>query len=104
MTKVQECLAKNIKGFRKLRNLTQEQLAEKVESSTNYIGTIEIGKKFPSPQMIERIAHALAIDSLQLFQTNTNFTIENSINVDLLKTSLLKNISKAVDKSLEEIL
>lgn len=99
MTKVQECLAQNIKQFRKIRHITQEQLAEKVETSTNYIGTIEIGKKFPSPQMIERIAQALEIDSLQLFQANKNFTIENLIDTDSLKTTLLENLSKAVDKS-----
>ena len=92
-----------MKKYRKERHLTQEQLAEKIDSSTNYIGTIEIGKKFPSPQMIERIAQALQIDSLQLFQINTNFTIENSIDMDSLKNSLLKNISKAVEKSLEGI-
>mgnify|MGYP002625106759 CR=1 FL=1 len=103
MTKIQECLARNIKQFRKLRHLTQEQLAEKVETSTNYIGTIEIGKKFPSPQMLERIAEALNIDSLQLFQSETKFTIENSIDTELLKKTLLKNISKAVENSLEKI-
>ncbi len=101
MTKVQKCLAANMKKFRKERHLTQEQLAEKVETSTNYIGTIEIGKKFPSPQMIERIAQALEIDSLQLFQTNTSFTTKNPVDVELLKKSLMKNIQTAVNKSLE---
>ena len=103
MTKIQECLAQNIKQFRKMRHLTQEQLAEKVETSTNYIGTIEIGKKFPSPQMLERIAEALNIDSLQLFQSNENFKIENPIDIEALKNSLLKNISKAVDTSLANL-
>jgi transcriptional regulator with XRE-family HTH domain len=103
MTKIQECLAQNIKHFRKMRHLTQEQLAEKVETSTNYIGTIEIGKKFPSPQMLERIAEALNIDSLQLFQADTKFTIENPIDIETLKNTLLTNISKAIDNSLEKI-
>ncbi len=103
MTKVQECLAKNIKGFRKMRHLTQEQLAEKVETSTNYIGTIEIGKKFPSPQMIERIADALNINSLQLFQTDTAFTFQEEIDIESLKNTLMKNIEKAVEKSIKEI-
>ena len=103
MTKIQECLAKNIKQFRKMRHLTQEQLAERIGTSTNYIGTIEIGKKFPSPQMLERIAEALNIDSLQLFQSDRNFTIENFLDIEALKQSLLKNISKAVDNSLDKI-
>ena len=102
MTKVQECLAKNIKLLRKMQHLTQEQLAERVETSTNYIGTIEIGKKFPSPQMIERIAEALNVESLQLFQTDTAFTYQEQIDIASLKKSLIKNIEKAVDKSLKE--
>ena len=102
MTKVQECLAKNIKYYRKIAHLTQEQLAEKVETSTNYIGTIETGKKFPSPQMLERIASALNIESPQLFQTDTVVQINEKIDFDYLKSKIMANIEKAIDKSLIE--
>ncbi|MDR2702253.1 MAG: helix-turn-helix domain-containing protein, partial [Spirochaetaceae bacterium] len=43
------------------------KLAEKVATSTHYIGQIEQKNKFPSPEMLERIATALEIDSPQLF-------------------------------------
>ena len=105
MTKVQECLAKNIKRYRKALHLTQEQLAERAETSTNYIGTIEIGQKFPSPQMIERIARALQVDSLQLFQSDEKFTAPQPPQVDVaaLKKSLMKNLKSAVDDSIAEV-
>ena len=103
MTKVQECLAQNIKRYRKIAHLTQEQLAERVETSTNYIGTIETGKKFPSPQMIERIAEALHIESPQLFQADIDFNVQNQVNLEDLKKSLMENIKNAVDRTIKKI-
>jgi len=47
--------------------MTQANLAEKVGTSTHYIGQIEQGNKFPTPEMLERIAAALELDSPQLF-------------------------------------
>ena len=47
--------------------ITQTKLAEKVGTSTHYIGQIELGNKFPTPEMLERIATALEFDSPQLF-------------------------------------
>jgi transcriptional regulator with XRE-family HTH domain len=47
--------------------MTQEKLAEKVETSTHYISQIEQQNKFPSPEMLERIAAALELDTPQLF-------------------------------------
>ena len=102
MTKIQECLAKNIKLYRKILHLTQEQLAEKVETSTNYIGTIETGKKFPSPQMIEKIAIALDIESPQLFQSEIKIQVKEQIDLELFKKNIIQDIEKAIDKSLRK--
>jgi len=46
-------------------------LAEKIGTSTNYISQIEQKNKFPSPEMLERIAEALEIDSPQLFSMDS---------------------------------
>ena len=51
--------------------LSQAKLAEKAGTSTHYIGQIELGNKFPTPEMLERIAVALEIDSPQLFSMAT---------------------------------
>ena len=71
MTDIREFLAQNIKKYRKIRGFSQEMLAEKAGTSTTHIGMVEIGKKFPSPQMLERIAEALGIDTPELFSTGT---------------------------------
>jgi transcriptional regulator with XRE-family HTH domain len=67
MTNLRALLAFNIKEKRQILSVSQEKLAEKVGTSTNYISQIEQQNKFPSPEMLERIANALEIDSPQLF-------------------------------------
>ena len=69
MTKIRDLFAKNMKAYRQAQGFTQAYLAEKVETSTHYIGMIENRNKFPSPEMIERIAAALGIDTTDLFAT-----------------------------------
>jgi len=64
----QELFIKNLKDYRKIQGISQAKLAEICDSSQAYIAEIEVGKKFPSPDMIERIASALGIESYSLFQ------------------------------------
>ncbi|MDR1786702.1 MAG: helix-turn-helix transcriptional regulator [Spirochaetaceae bacterium] len=56
---------------RRILGLSQAKLAEKVSTSTQYIGQIEVQNKFPSPEMLERIAAALEIDTPQLFSMSS---------------------------------
>jgi transcriptional regulator with XRE-family HTH domain len=56
-----------MKTYRTAQGYTQAYLAEKVRTSTHYIGMIENKVKFPSPEMMERIAAALGIDTPDLF-------------------------------------
>jgi len=69
MTNIRDLFAGNMRNYRIAQGFTQAYLAEKVETSTHYIGMIENKCKFPSPEMIERIAVALGIDTPDLFKT-----------------------------------
>ncbi len=71
MTNLRGLLSKNIKKRRKFLGISQAILAEKAETSTHYIAQIEQKKKFPSSEMLERIATALDIDSPELFASKT---------------------------------
>lgn len=48
------------------------KLAELCDSSTGYIGQIEIGNKFPSVEMIEKISSALSIKPYMLFMDESD--------------------------------
>ena len=69
MTNIRDVLSKNMKAYRNVMGLSQAKLAEKVDTSTHYIGMIETKNNFPSPEMLERIAAALGIDTIDLFST-----------------------------------
>jgi transcriptional regulator with XRE-family HTH domain len=69
----------NMKKFRKIRRLSQMNLAEKCDTAASYIGEIEIGRKFPSVEMIERIAGALNVEAYRLFIDETNSGINETL-------------------------
>ncbi|GHT95323.1 hypothetical protein FACS1894141_3710 [Spirochaetia bacterium] len=67
MTRLRAILALNMKEKRRILGISQAKLAEKADTSTQYVAMIELEKKFPSPEMLERLAEALEIDSPELF-------------------------------------
>jgi len=71
MTNIRDLLARNLKKYRHAAGLSQAKLAERVNTSTHYIGMLEIKKKFPSPEMMARLASALGVDSTELFLKET---------------------------------
>ena len=67
MTSLRALLAGNIKKRRKFLGISQAVLAERVQTSTHHIAQIEQQNKFPSSEMLERIAKALEFDNWELF-------------------------------------
>ena len=61
-------VGQNIRLERKLKNLTQEQLAEKMGYSKSLIGSIERGSRRVTLEDIERIAAALEMDPIKLIE------------------------------------
>jgi transcriptional regulator with XRE-family HTH domain len=64
---LQETFILNLKKHRKNRGVSQMALAELCDSSANYIGEIEMGRRIPSFEKIEKIAAALCITPSELF-------------------------------------
>ena len=56
-------LGANIRKYRRQSGITQEQLAEKIGKSVNYIGMIERGEKVPSLTTFVLIANAIGIST-----------------------------------------
>ncbi len=68
-----ELLGKCIRKRRKEKNYTLEQLAEKLDVSTTFIGQIERAKGIPSLETLVKIANVLEIstDTLLFGELNT---------------------------------
>jgi len=60
-------LAENLKVYRNEMGISQASLSELVDTAPNYIGMIEARKRFPSDEMLEKIANALQRESVDLF-------------------------------------
>jgi transcriptional regulator with XRE-family HTH domain len=100
----------NLREFRKKEGLSQMRLAEYCDTATSYIGDIEIGRRFPSIDMIEKIADALRIEPYHFFKNET----ENSNNSDTdklfpslpnsMKKQIKTQIKTQIEKSTNEIM
>jgi len=109
MTDIRLILAENMKKYRKILGISQEKLAEKMDTAPNYIAMIEVGKKFPSAGMLERIAMALNVDTPELFTTNTvtfmtnsNKTLERLYQEILVDFKKFENDYKLFEKTVTE--
>jgi len=97
---IREILALNLKLNRRKCGLTQEKLAEKAGISSNYLSMVEISKKFPTPEMLDRLAEALEIDTIQLFDVSS--TPEERALLHLEK-SIIDNINKRQQQVIAEM-
>ncbi|MCL2443110.1 MAG: helix-turn-helix domain-containing protein [Treponema sp.] len=95
MTSLRTILSFNMKAQRHILGITQAQLAERVNTSTNYIALIESEKKFPTPEMLERIAAALEIDAPALFSTKS-YPLQTTGTLAELREKVLSDLSEVV--------
>jgi transcriptional regulator with XRE-family HTH domain len=100
MESIRNILARNMKKYRLKCGLTQAKLAEKAGITTQYIAMIEVSRKFPTPEMLERIATALEIETYQLFSADP--TLE--VALERLYQTVANNIEHVVAESIEKTL
>ena len=99
MPGVRILLAKNMKQFRKISDLSQMELAEKAGCSPTLVGKIETMKRFPSADTIDRIVKALKIAPADLFTDTDSSEIIKSFRIQQRRKSQLKmKIIKAIDE------
>jgi transcriptional regulator with XRE-family HTH domain len=104
MTNLRQLLGTNIKLYRNVCGISQSKLAERVDTSTNYISAIEAGRRFPSVEMLEKIALALEIDTPELFSIkNVQSSIEKREIEEQIWLNIGQNLSNYISKSLTEL-
>jgi transcriptional regulator with XRE-family HTH domain len=67
MANIREVLANNIKKYRRKYSFSQDKLAELAGISSQYLATVETCRKFPTPEVLDRLAEALEIETHELF-------------------------------------
>lgn len=64
---VKKILGNNVRKYRKKAEFTQEFLAEKLGVSAKHLSKIELGEKFVSAQILEKISETLHVSPAALF-------------------------------------
>lgn len=100
-------LGQNIKKYRKLRNITQEKLAEQIGIEVRTLSLIETGRSFISSKNLEKIAQTLKVNPSNLFENYEANDAERLYKESLRALQLLKNNPaklKAVNYLINELL
>ena len=84
---LKQIFIKNLRQFRNRKNLTQMKLAELCDTAPSYIGEIEIGRRFPSLKLIEKIGLELGVEPYRFFIDDTN---ENQNELEEIINLLVK--------------
>ena len=98
MTDCRQLLARNIKKYRKILGISQMALADKVGCSTTLIGNIEINRRFPSADNINRLANALGVKVADLFSETEPESMKIMASKKELKTRLEYLMKKVVNE------
>jgi len=66
-TSTARSFAKVVRERRRQLDLTQEEVAQRIRTSTPYIGHLESGKRHPSEKVVSKMADVLGLDHRELF-------------------------------------
>jgi transcriptional regulator with XRE-family HTH domain len=111
---LKQIFVQNLKEFRKKEGLSQMKLADYCGTAHSYFGEIEAGRKFPSMDLIEKIAKTLRIEPYLFFKSRTGkstLTEIEQVNVRMpyyskkqLQKQVKAHIKKHVNQSTAQIL
>ena len=96
-------VGQNIAEIRKLRDITQQELAEKVGVSQSYVARWETGRSQPRPKALEKIADALSV-SVEELLVGGKPQLESALNLkDEELVELLRELQHLSDDELQAL-
>ena len=98
MAGIREVLAKNIKEYRRKQSFSQDKLAELAGISSQYLATVETCRKFPTPEVLDRLAKAWKIETQELFTSDPSPQNE----LEKLRQDIIAEVAKTIKQSFAE--
>jgi len=95
---IKEIFAKNLRENRRKCGFSQEKLAEKAGISTQYLAMMEIARKFPTSEVLERIATAMDINVYELFLIDHSPREE----LELLRQDIIKEMKHTFSEIIKQ--
>lgn len=65
---VVEILGRNVRHYRQLRGMTQEEVGLSIDMERSYVSDLERGKRNPSVRAVGRLAEALGVQPFELLR------------------------------------
>ena len=93
-------MAQNLKENRRRLGITQSELAERAGLSTNYLAMIEIARKFPAADVLDRLAEALGISPNELFSV----AVSPEKVIERMQAGILENLDLAIERALDRVI
>lgn len=76
---VKEIFGENLKHYRKLNNITQEELSEKLQVNPSHLSRIENGKSFVTAELLDALCIIFNISPATFFYTPCEFSGDDSL-------------------------
>jgi transcriptional regulator with XRE-family HTH domain len=95
----QALFGSRIRSIREAANLSRESAAERAGTGANYLGEVERGEKFPTLEMIERIAAALEVSPSAFFEYEAE-----EVDHQILMSKLQRLLSRLNANQLQQAL
>jgi len=95
---VKAIFGENLKYYRKTKNLSQEQLSEKVDISVKHLSSIERGLTFVSADLLGKLAFSVDVPVFYFFVNKRDFFLN-----DVMLNTISNVIEKKLNKAIEEI-
>jgi len=107
---LKQVFIQNLREFRKKEGLSQMKLAEYCNTAPSYIGQIETGLRFPSLELVEKMADILRIEPYYFFKKQADNDVNSEIESifprlpNSMKKQITTQIKTQIDQSTSEIL
>ncbi len=88
---IPQLFGRNVRKYRKARNLTQEQLSEKLEISQKHLSILETGSQFASAALIGKISEVLNVSPGDLFGGSSDEVLTEIKRMREVIVSMLMN-------------
>lgn len=74
---IQKVFGENVKVIRRSKNFSQEELAEKIEKSTNFVSLLELGKTGVAIDTLVRLCNVLETSPNNLFSNLCSYEADS---------------------------
>ena len=92
----------NLKFYRKEKQLSQEQLSEKVDISVKHLSSIERGLNFASADLLEKLASSINVPVFYFFVNKREF-FYNDVMLNTIDNIIEKQLIRAIEEIKSDI-